>query len=135
MNKKNIAIAMSGLTVLASAAPVFANVTTGEEGYTVSQKDYKKVVKQIQDGIKSAAIKSINVYFDGSSVKSLTVTTGETDANKEAREQEAKDFYNTVDGKLDGLGDGKYVDFEIVYNKGIEEYTKTELDNYKKLIR
>ncbi|EGT4877163.1 S-layer protein SlpA [Clostridioides difficile] len=134
MNKKNIAIAMSGLTVLASAAPVFANVTTGEEGYTVSQKDYKKVVKQIQDGIKSAAIKSINVYFDGSSVKSLTVTTGETDANKESREQEAKDFYNTVDGKLDGLGDGKYVDFEIVYNKGIEEYTKTELDNYKKLL-
>ncbi|MCC0729660.1 S-layer protein SlpA [Clostridioides sp. ZZV14-6048] len=134
MNKKNIAIAMSGLTVLASAAPVFANVTTGEEGYTVSQKDYKKVVKQIQDGIKSAAIKSINVYFDGSSVKSLTVTTGDTDANKASREQEAKDFYNAVDGKLDGLGDGKYVDFEIVYNKGIEEYTKTELDNYKKLL-
>ena len=35
MNKKNIAIAMSGLTVLASAAPVFANVVTGSEGYRV----------------------------------------------------------------------------------------------------
>ncbi len=123
MNKKNIAIAMSGLTVLASAAPVFANVTTGEEGYTVSQKDYKSSETNSRWN-KECCYKSINVYFDGSSVKSLTVTTGETDANKEAREQEAKDFYNTVDGKLDGLGDGKYVDFEIVYNKGIEEYTK-----------
>ena len=49
MNKKNIAIAMSGLTVLASAAPVFADdtkVETGDQGYTVVLRkllnNYKK---------------------------------------------------------------------------------------------
>ncbi|EMJ5873378.1 S-layer protein SlpA [Clostridioides difficile] len=129
MNKKNIAIAMSGLTVLASAAPVFADVVTGSEGYTVSQKDYKKAVKQIQDGIKKNIITSIKIYFDGTEVSTVTVT-GEQDA----RNKIADDFNNTVEGKLDSLGDGKYVDFEISYNKGIEEYTKTELENYKKLL-
>ncbi|GMK92985.1 TPA: S-layer protein SlpA [Clostridioides difficile] len=129
MNKKNIAIAMSGLTVLASAAPVFANVVTGSEGYTVSQKDYKKAVKQIQDGIKKNIITSINIYFDGTKVSTVTVA-----GDQNARDKIADDFNNTVEGKLDSLGDGKYVDFEISYNKGIEEYTKTELENYKKLL-
>ncbi|HBG2784434.1 TPA: S-layer protein SlpA [Clostridioides difficile] len=129
MNKKSIAIAMSGLTVLASAAPVFANVVTGSEGYTVSQKDYKKAVKQIQDGIKKNIITSINIYFDGTKVSTVTVT-----GDQDARNKIADDFNNTVEGKLDSLGDGKYVDFEISYNKGIEEYTKTELENYKKLL-
>ncbi|HEF0290553.1 TPA: S-layer protein SlpA [Clostridioides difficile] len=129
MNKKNIAIAMSGLTVLASAAPVFANVVTGSEGYTVSQKDYKKAVKQIQDGIKKNIITSINIYFDGTKVSTVTVA-----GDQKARDKIADDFNNTVEGKLDSLGDGKYVDFEISYNKGIEEYTKTELENYKKLL-
>ncbi|MEN7553459.1 S-layer protein SlpA [Clostridioides difficile] len=129
MNKKNIAIAMSGLTVLASAAPVFANVATGSEGYTVSQKDYKKAVKQIQDGIKKNIITSINIYFDGTKVSTVAVA-----GDQDARDKIADDFNNTVEGKLDSLGDGKYVDFEISYNKGIEEYTKTELENYKKLL-
>ncbi|HBG5208507.1 TPA: S-layer protein SlpA [Clostridioides difficile] len=129
MNKKNIAIAMSGLTVLASAAPVFANVVTGSEGYTVSQKDYKKAVKQIQDGIKKNIITSINIYFDGTKVSTVNVA-----GDQDARDKIADDFNNTVEGKLDSLGDGKYVDFEISYNKGIEEYTKTELENYKKLL-
>ncbi|MCO8796741.1 S-layer protein SlpA [Clostridioides difficile] len=129
MNKKNIAIAMSGLTVLASAAPVFANVVTGSEGYTVSQKDYKKAVKQIQDGIKKNIITSINIYFDGTKVSTVNVA-----GDQDVRDKIADDFNNTVEGKLDSLGDGKYVDFEISYNKGIEEYTKTELENYKKLL-
>lgn len=42
MNKKNIAIAMSGLTVLASAAPVFANVTTMKKGILYHKKITKK---------------------------------------------------------------------------------------------
>lgn len=134
MNKKNIAIAMSGLTVLASAAPVFAAVQTDDAGYTVSQKDYKKAVKQIQDGIKSNVITEVKIYFDGSEVKTLSVTPGSNDADVKAREQEATDFYNAVDGKLDGLGDGKYVDFEIAYNSGIESYSKTELTTYKNLL-
>ncbi|HBF4260155.1 TPA: S-layer protein SlpA [Clostridioides difficile] len=134
MNKKNIAIAMSGLTVLASAAPVFAAVQTDDAGYTVSQKDYKKAVKQIQDGIKSGTITNIKVYFDGSEVKDLDVTPGDSEQNQKDRDQEAIDFYNTVDGKLDGLGDGKYVDFEIKYNSGIESYSKTELTTYKNLL-
>ncbi|EGT3816688.1 TPA: S-layer protein SlpA [Clostridioides difficile] len=129
MNKKNIAIAMSGLTVLASAAPVFAAVATNDDGYTVSQKDYKKAVKQIQDGIKKNIITSIDTYFDGTKVSSISVS-----GDQDARNKAADDFNNTVEGKLDSLGDGKYVDFEIGYNKGIGEYTKTELDNYKKLL-
>ncbi|MCC0763396.1 S-layer protein SlpA [Clostridioides sp. ES-S-0006-03] len=129
MNKKNIAIAMSGLTVLASAAPVFAEVATGQEGYTVSQKDYKKVIKQLQDGIKKNIITSIVVYFDGSKVTTVTVAGDET-----ARAKLADDLNNAVEGKLDSLGDGKFVDFEINYNKGIEEYSKSELENYKKLL-
>lgn len=44
MNKKNIAIAMSGLTVLASAAPVFAAPVT--EDYITVQKDWKNTVKK-----------------------------------------------------------------------------------------
>ena len=48
MNKKNIAIAMSGLTVLASAAPVFAADVKAE--YITVQKDYKDTLKKIQIG-------------------------------------------------------------------------------------
>ncbi|WP_107586774.1 S-layer protein SlpA [Clostridioides difficile] len=134
MNKKNIAIAMSGLTVLASAAPVFAAVQTDDAGHTVSQKDYKKAVKQIQDGIKSNVITEVKIYFDGSEVKTLSVTPGSEDEDVKAREQEATDFYNAVDGKLDGLGDGKYVDFEIKYNDSLEVYSKSELTTYKDLL-
>lgn len=53
MNKKNIAIAMSGLTVLASAAPVFAASSfTADYNYTVVQGKYQKVITGLQDGLK-----------------------------------------------------------------------------------
>lgn len=69
MNKKNIAIAMSGLTVLASAAPVFAASSfTADYNYTVVQGKYQKVITGLQDGLKNGKITNIDVIFDGSSI-------------------------------------------------------------------
>lgn len=63
MNKKNIAIAMSGLTVLASAAPVFAAVGTPSKEYITVQKDYKDTLKKIKAGIVSGAITDVKVTY------------------------------------------------------------------------
>ncbi len=101
MNKKNIAIAMSGLTVLASAAPVFA-ATNGTVDEIVVQGKYEKRLKELQDGLKDGSITKIDVKFEGKEV-----ATGVTDPEK---------LFNLVDAKLDGLGDGDYVDFVTYTN-------------------
>ncbi|MCC0673999.1 S-layer protein SlpA [Clostridioides sp. ES-S-0145-01] len=101
MNKKNIAIAMSGLTVLASAAPVFA-ATNGTVDEIVVQGKYEKRLKELQDGLKEGSIVKIDVKFEGKEV-----ATGVTDPEK---------LFNLVDAKLDGLGDGDYVDFVTYTN-------------------
>ncbi|MCZ1137271.1 S-layer protein SlpA [Clostridioides difficile] len=112
MNKKNIAIAMSGLTVLASAAPVFA-ATTGTQGYTVVKNDWKKVVKQLQDGLKDNSIGKITVSFNDGVVGEVAPKS----ANKKAdRDAAAEKLYNLVNTQLDKLGDGDYVDFSVDYN-------------------
>ncbi|HBF4858141.1 TPA: S-layer protein SlpA [Clostridioides difficile] len=112
MNKKNIAIAMSGLTVLASAAPVFA-ATTGTQGYTVVKNDWKKAVKQLQDGLKDNSIGKITVSFNDGVVGEVAPKS----ANKKAdRDAAAEKLYNLVNTQLDKLGDGDYVDFSVDYN-------------------
>ncbi|MBY2206733.1 S-layer protein SlpA [Clostridioides difficile] len=112
MNKKNIAIAMSGLTVLASAAPVFA-ATTGTQGYTVVKNDWKKAVKQLQDGLKDNSIRKITVSFNDGVVGEVAPKS----ANKKAdRDAAAEKLYNLVNTQLDKLGDGDYVDFSVDYN-------------------
>ena len=45
MNKKNLAMAMAAVTVVGSAAPIFADTTVKEEGYTVVQDKYEKLLK------------------------------------------------------------------------------------------
>ncbi|MDX5710572.1 S-layer protein SlpA [Clostridioides difficile] len=122
MNKKNIAIAMSGLTVLASAAPVFAASSfTADYNYTVVQGKYQKVITGLQDGLKNGKITNIDVIFDGSSI-------GEVVPGSDAAAAATK-LKSLVDDKLDNLGDGKYVQFNVTYTtKSI--ITKAELKNY-----
>lgn len=124
MNKKNIAIAMSGLTVLASAAPVFAAEFTADANYTVVQGKYQKVITGLQDAIKNGKIKNIDIIFDGSSIGS--VTPGSSSADKEDASTKLK---NLVDDKLDNLGDGKYVQFNVTYST-TSTITKAELKSY-----
>ncbi|KPI47746.1 ATP-binding protein [Clostridioides difficile] len=112
MNKKNIAVAMSALTVVASAAPVFA-ATTGTNGYTVVKNDWKKAVKQLQDGLKDKSIKTVTVSFNGGEVGSVKAK----DATKKVdRDAAAETLYNLVNTQLDKLGDGDYVDFAVEYD-------------------
>ncbi|SJT00468.1 S-layer protein SlpA [Clostridioides difficile] len=117
MNKKNIAIAMSGLTVLASAAPVFAadapqkapEGTNYVDNYTIVQSKYEKALKKLQDGLENGEITKIDVYFDGSKI-AQNVT------NKD-------ELFRLVDAKLDGLGDGDSVQFTVYYPGDAGKYT------------
>ncbi|MDN9634832.1 S-layer protein SlpA [Clostridioides difficile] len=122
MNKKNIAIAMSGLTVLASAAPVFAaSDFVADSNYTVVQGKYQKVITGLQDGLKDGKISKIDVIFDGSSI-------GEVVPGSDSAAAAVK-LKNLVDDKLDNLGDGKYVQFNVTYST-TSVITKAELKNY-----
>ncbi|EQF23557.1 cell wall binding repeat 2 family protein [Clostridioides difficile CD160] len=124
MNKKNIAIAMSALTVVASAAPVFA-ATTGTDGYTVVKNDWKKAVKQLQDGLKNGSIKGIDVSFNGNTVGNVKAAT----ATKVDRDAAADKLYNLVNTQLDKLGDGDYVDFVVDYDFAGTMLTKAEAES------
>ncbi|HEL5201546.1 TPA: S-layer protein SlpA [Clostridioides difficile] len=124
MNKKNLAMAMAAVTVVGSAAPIFADSTT--PGYTVVKNDWKKAVKQLQDGLKNKTISTIKVSFNGNSVGEVTpVSYG---AKKADRDAAAEKLYNLVNTQLDKLGDGDYVDFEVTYNLATQIITKAEAE-------
>lgn len=59
MNKKNLAMAMAAVTVVGSAAPIFADTTVKEEGYTVVQDKYEKLLKELKAKIKDGTITSV----------------------------------------------------------------------------
>lgn len=122
MNKKNLAMAMAAVTVIGSAAPIFADSTT--PGYTVVKNDWKKAVKQLQDGLKNKTISTIEVSFNGNSVGS--VTPENSGATKKERDAAAEKLYNLVNTQLDKLGDGDYVDFKVTYNLGNQLLTEAE---------
>ncbi|HFL2477207.1 S-layer protein [Clostridioides difficile] len=126
MNKKNIAIAMSGLTVLASAAPVFADTTTTtvDGSYITVQKDWKNTVKKIQDGIRSNAISSVTVKYEDKVVSKMTVAE---DAVETVREDTANQLYTLVEPQLKNLDDGDLVTFEVEYNMTNKLYSQSEL--------
>ncbi|HBG7262471.1 TPA: S-layer protein SlpA [Clostridioides difficile] len=124
MNKKNLAMAMAAVTVVGSAAPIFADSTT--PGYTVVKNDWKKAVKQLQDGLKNKTISTIKVSFNGNSVGEVTpASSGATKADRDAA---AEKLYNLVNTQLDKLGDGDYVDFEVTYNLATQIITKAEAE-------
>ncbi|MGO0882145.1 S-layer protein SlpA [Clostridioides difficile] len=122
MNKKNIAIAMSGLTVLASAAPVFAAITevTVDESYTTVQKDYKTTLKKIQEGILNKSITAIKVSYDGNLVSNFTVSGDLSVASTQ--------FYNLVEPQLKNMDDGDLVEFAISYSMKNKTYSEKELN-------
>ncbi|HBG0016755.1 TPA: S-layer protein SlpA [Clostridioides difficile] len=124
MNKKNLAMAMAAVTVVGSAAPIFADSTT--PGYTVVKNDWKKAVKQLQDGLKNKTISTIKVSFNGNSVGE--VTPASVGAKKADRDAAAEKLYNLVNTQLDKLGDGDYVDFEVTYNLATQIITKAEAE-------
>lgn len=128
MNKKNIAIAMSGLTVLASAAPVFAAPVT--EDYVTVQKDWKNTVKKIQEAIKLKAVTNVEVSYNDKSVSTIDLSTKTKVSELEA---EAENLYNLVDSKLSNLDDGDSVTFKVTYNTGFDKrfYSKSELEKIK----
>ncbi|HFL3589386.1 TPA: S-layer protein SlpA [Clostridioides difficile] len=124
MNKKNLAMAMAAVTVVGSAAPIFADSTT--PGYTVVKNDWKKAVKQLQDGLKDKTISTIKVSFNGNSVGD--VTPAGNGAKKTSRDEAAEKLYNLVNTQLDKLGDGDYVDFEVSYDLSDQIITKAEAE-------
>ncbi|HGM1122480.1 TPA: S-layer protein SlpA [Clostridioides difficile] len=106
MNKKNLAMAMAAVTVVGSAAPVFADkVELKNEGYTVVQDKYEKLLKELKAGFKNEVITDISIYFDG---EYITDVTASDDKPGEKLETLTKN-------QLKGLGDGKYVEFAVRY--------------------
>ncbi|MEX2863455.1 S-layer protein SlpA [Clostridioides difficile] len=121
MNKKNIAIAMSGLTVLASAAPVFADTATD---YVTVQKDYKNTVKKLQEGILNGTISEVIVNFNKDKIATLTI-------GSDNKEEMSKTLLNLVDKQLDNLSDGDTVTFNVTYDSTKKPYTQAELNSLK----
>ncbi|UDN53915.1 S-layer protein SlpA [Clostridioides sp. ES-S-0054-01] len=109
MNKKNLAMAMAAVTVVGSAAPVFAadvdqNVDVDGKGYTVVQDKYEKLLKELKSGLKNETITKVSIYFDGEFI--TTVDAGEKAGDK---------LETLTKNQLKGLGDGKYVEFAVRY--------------------
>ncbi|HEM7411130.1 TPA: ATP-binding protein, partial [Clostridioides difficile] len=116
MNKKNLAMAMAAVTVIGSAAPIFADTTVKEEGYTVVQDKYEKLLKELKAKIKDGTITNISVKFDDDLIQTFDLTST-TDKEKEV----AADKLETLTkNQLKGLGDGKIVDFNITYGAKAE---------------
>ncbi|HFL2482716.1 TPA: S-layer protein SlpA [Clostridioides difficile] len=111
MNKKNLAMAMAAVTVVGSAAPIFADTTVKEEGYTVVQDKYEKLLKELKARINDGTITSVGVEFDGSSIGTVAPESDSTEHKKAAADK----LETLTKNQLKGLGDGKYVDFKINY--------------------
>ncbi|HBF8690111.1 TPA: S-layer protein SlpA [Clostridioides difficile] len=117
MNKKNLAMAMAAVTVIGSAAPIFADGTAvKEEGYTVVQDKYEKLLKELKAKINDGTITSVGVEFDGSSIGTVAPTSDSTADKKTAADK----LETLTKNQLKGLGDGKYVDFKITYGAKAE---------------
>ncbi|MGO0986118.1 S-layer protein SlpA [Clostridioides difficile] len=111
MNKKNLAMAMAAVTVVGSAAPVFA---AGQvENYTISQNKYEKAVKELQEGILAQEITVIKVSFNGKFVATIDPSQETATATKTVEQIASEKLKSLVDDKLDNLGDGDSVDFVI----------------------
>lgn len=126
MNKKNIAIAMSGLTVLASAAPVFAASgdisTSGFEGLQAGDKSSLKNEKANIKGYTVASSKASKVKDDlkkvvdnGGTVKAVykeMIDDNEYKVTKVLNCEDSEDF-DAVKSKMNDLDPGEFVDFIV----------------------
>ncbi|SJQ97757.1 S-layer protein SlpA [Clostridioides difficile] len=125
MNKKNIAIAMSGLTVLASAAPVFAatDLTTDQfEGLTAGSKASLESEKANIKGYTVASSKASKVKDDlkkvvdnHGTVKAVykeMINDNEYKVTKVLNCEDSEDF-DAVKAKMNDLDPGEFVDFIV----------------------
>ncbi|MCC0635107.1 S-layer protein SlpA [Clostridioides sp. ES-S-0001-02] len=134
MNKKNLAMAMAAVTVVGSAAPVFAAdaPVKYENTYTVVQSKYEKALKDMQKGITDKKIKSIAISYEGKPVTTITVASMDTTGTTSTKEELASALLKTtVNDKLDNLGDGDYVDFDITYVGAADTLTAGDLNDFK----
>ena len=132
MNKKNLAMAMAAVTVVGSAAPVFAAQTDYQNTYTVVQSKYEKALKDIQKGITDKKITEVGISYEGKPVTTITVANMDTTGTTSTKEELASALLKTtVNDKLDNLGDGDYVDFDITYVGAADALTAGDLNAFK----
>lgn len=130
MNKKNLAMAMAAVTVVGSAAPVFAAQINYQNTYTVVQSKYEKALKDMQKGIIDKKITKVGISYEGKAVTTIDVSNvdkGTYDSKEEAASALLK---TTVNDKLDNLGDGDYVDFDITYVGSADVLTAGDLNTF-----
>ncbi|MDL0335623.1 S-layer protein SlpA [Clostridioides difficile] len=124
MNKKNLAMAMAAVTVVGSAAPVFAQKPVGTEGYTVVQDKYEKLLKELKSGLTKETITEVSIYFDGEFITDVVPGVGAADK-----------LETLTKNQLKGLGDGKKVEFVVTYktDAGTPAPTlkDTDIEGYK----
>ncbi|WP_339110700.1 S-layer protein SlpA [Clostridioides difficile] len=132
MNKKNLAMAMAAVTVVGSAAPIFAAQTDYQNTYTVVQSKYEKALKDIQKGITDKKITEVGISYEGKPVTTITVANMDTTGTTSTKEELASALLKTtVNDKLDNLGDGDYVDFDITYVGAADALTAGDLNAFK----
>ncbi|HFL2414247.1 TPA: S-layer protein SlpA [Clostridioides difficile] len=120
MNKKSLAMAMAAVTVVGSAAPVFAQQEATKTGYTVPQNKYDDVIKEFKkilggtDGHGSGAPKIHMVYKndDGKTINDVDVTLGNIESIKT---------------QLKNLDAGELADFTVSKKSVNDTYGSTEL--------
>ncbi|MCB4303527.1 S-layer protein SlpA [Clostridioides difficile] len=128
MNKKNLAMAMAAVTVVGSAAPVFAAETNYKDAYTVVQSKYEKALKDIQKGITDKKITKVGISYEGKTVTTIDVSSVEQGTYDSKEEAASALLKTTVNDKLDNLGDGDYVDFDITYVGSADTVTTEDLN-------
>ncbi|HBE9528856.1 S-layer protein SlpA [Clostridioides difficile] len=124
MNKKNLAMAMAAVTVVGSAAPVFAQTNVGSKGYTVVQDKYEKLLKELKSGLTKETITEVSIYFDGEFITDVVPGVGAADK-----------LETLTKNQLKGLGDGKKVEFVVTYKTDAgtpaPTLTANDIDGYK----
>ncbi|MBY1476438.1 S-layer protein SlpA [Clostridioides difficile] len=120
MNKKSLAMAMAAVTVVGSAAPVFAQQEATKTGYTVPQNKYDDVIKEFKkilggtDGQGSGAPKIHMVYKndDGKTINDVDVTLSNIESIKT---------------QLKNLDAGELADFTVSKKGTTDQYSAGEL--------
>lgn len=120
MNKKSLAMAMAAVTVVGSAAPVFAQQEATKTGYTVPQNKYDDVIKEFKkllagtDGQGAGAPKIHMVYKndDGKTINDVDVTLNNIESIKT---------------QLKNLDEGELADFTVSKKGVTDQYSASEL--------
>ncbi|MCC0734308.1 S-layer protein SlpA [Clostridioides sp. ZZV14-6009] len=152
MNKKNLALAMSAITVVSAAAPVFADSTTVKE-YTIVKDKYKDVYDEVKDLVKANnaiiskdetgaydSTQKIQEAMDAGTLNKITMIKKKVKSSggDEVKIPLSYVIDNTVvdtdyvETTLKGLDTDEYVDFEITNTKKADTdttkvYSETDL--------